>query len=78
MINLSNHPPDGVESTCERAVVPGGVCAPGAKEQHTSTIRISAVKDQSTEIKISAFGTTHPTNITAQRNNLSRHTYIHT
>ena len=49
----SNHPPSGVESTCERSVTPGGVCAPGAKEQHKHSQDYSVVKDQSTEITFS-------------------------
>ena len=75
--NLSNHPPSGVESTCEGSVIPG-LCAARGEEQHTHTVRISVINDQSTEIKISALGTALPTNITAQRNNHSHHTYIHT
>ena len=76
--NVSNHPPNGVESTCEGSVMPGGLCAARAKEQHTNTVRISVMKDKSIEIKISVFGSALPTNITAQRNNHSHHTHLHT
>ena len=54
--------------------MPGGLCTARGEEQ-TNIVRISVVKDQSTEIKISAFGTALPTNITVQRNNHSYHTY---
>ena len=47
-------------------------------EQHTNTVRISVVKDQSIEIKISAFGTALPTNITVQGSTLIHtHTQCH-
>ena len=40
--------------------MPGGLLAARGEEQ-TNTVRISVSKDQSIEIKISAFGTTLPT-----------------
>ena len=49
-----------MESTCEGSVIPGLLAARG-EEQHTNTVRISVVKDQSIKTKISAFGTALPT-----------------
>ena len=38
-LNLSYHPPNGVESSCERSMMPGGHgTARGEKQQHTNTV----------------------------------------
>ena len=57
-LDLSYHPPNGVESSCERSLIPGGLGT--ARGEKTTTHKHSVLKDQTTNIKTSAFGTVFP------------------
>ena len=59
VLDLRYHPPNGVESSCERSMIPGGLCtARGEKKTHTH--KHSVLKDQTINIQTSAFGTVVP------------------
>ena len=57
-LDLSYHPPNGVESSCEKSMIPGGLGT--ARGEKTTTHKHSVLKDQTTNIKTSAFGTVFP------------------
>ena len=73
-MDLSNHPPNGVESTCERSVMPGGL---GMKQ--TAVVIHHRLKDASNKdcsmgnVTTGAYFQHHST----EKQSLSSHSYTH-